>query len=85
MAQLWPLPFLIYLNAVDTAGVNRWVIYAITTLLLCYPNGESPMPFRSLIHPWRELTAHNSASDPSWVELSQLEHCPVPHSVCGLL
>jgi hypothetical protein len=44
MAQLWPLPFLIYLNAVDTAKVNRWVIYAVTSLLLSYPNGESPMP-----------------------------------------
>jgi hypothetical protein len=56
MAQLWPLPFLIYLNAVDTSKVNRWVIYAVTTLLLSYPNGESPMPCRSRIHPWRELT-----------------------------
>ncbi|KAK3502177.1 major facilitator superfamily domain-containing protein [Neurospora crassa] len=25
--QIWALPFLIYLNSVDTAGVNRWVIY----------------------------------------------------------
>ncbi|KAL2173949.1 major facilitator superfamily domain-containing protein [Thermothelomyces heterothallicus CBS 202.75] len=38
LGQIWALPFLIYLNAVDTAKVNRWVIYAVTTLLLCYPN-----------------------------------------------
>lgn len=38
--QIWALPFLIYLNSVDTAGVNRWVIYAVTTLLLGYPNAH---------------------------------------------
>ncbi|KAL0466238.1 major facilitator superfamily domain-containing protein [Neurospora intermedia] len=38
--QVWALPFLIYLNSVDTAGVNRWVIYAVTTLLLGYPNAH---------------------------------------------
>ncbi|KAH7625359.1 major facilitator superfamily domain-containing protein [Sordaria sp. MPI-SDFR-AT-0083] len=38
--QIWALPFLIYLNTVDTTGVNRWVIYAVTTLLLGYPNAH---------------------------------------------
>lgn len=38
--QIWALPFLIYLNCVDTTGVNRWVIYAVTTLLLGYPNAH---------------------------------------------
>ncbi|KAL2158875.1 hypothetical protein VTH06DRAFT_4067 [Thermothelomyces fergusii] len=38
LGQLWALPFLIYLNAVDTAKVGRWVIYVVITLLLCYPN-----------------------------------------------
>ncbi|AEO67242.1 uncharacterized protein THITE_2116127 [Thermothielavioides terrestris NRRL 8126] len=38
--QIWALPFLIYLNAVDTSKVNRWVIYAVTTLLLSYPNAH---------------------------------------------
>lgn len=36
--QIWILPFLIYLNVVDTSKVSRWVIYAVTTLLLSYPN-----------------------------------------------
>lgn len=37
--QVWALPFLIYLNVVDTSEVNRWVLYAVISLLLIYPNG----------------------------------------------
>ncbi|KAK4458264.1 major facilitator superfamily domain-containing protein [Cladorrhinum samala] len=37
-AQIWILPFLIYLNAVDTSHVSRWVIFAVISLLLSYPN-----------------------------------------------
>lgn len=40
--QVWALPFLIYLNVADTANASRWVIYAVTTLLLAYPNGKIP-------------------------------------------
>jgi hypothetical protein len=40
LGQIWALPFLIYLNVVDTSKVNRWVIWAVTTLLLSYPNGK---------------------------------------------
>ncbi|KAB5532496.1 major facilitator superfamily domain-containing protein [Coniochaeta sp. 2T2.1] len=36
--QLWALPFLIYLTVANTGSVSRWVIYAVTTLLLAYPN-----------------------------------------------
>lgn len=36
--QVWALPFLIYLNVIDTSGVNRWVLYSVITLLLMYPN-----------------------------------------------
>ncbi|GKT70222.1 LOW QUALITY PROTEIN: phthalate transporter [Colletotrichum tofieldiae] len=36
--QVWALPFLIYLNVVNTSEVNRWVLYAVITLLLMYPN-----------------------------------------------
>lgn len=42
LSQVWALPFLIYLNVVDTAKVNRWVIWTVTTLLLSYPNGKEP-------------------------------------------
>ncbi|KAJ0159933.1 putative transporter [Colletotrichum tanaceti] len=37
-SQIWALPILVYLNVVDTAQVNRWVLYAVITLLLMYPN-----------------------------------------------
>ncbi|KAG7288240.1 hypothetical protein NEMBOFW57_007771 [Staphylotrichum longicolle] len=40
LSQVWALPFLIYLNVVDTAKVNRWVIWTVTTLLLSYPNAH---------------------------------------------
>ncbi|WYZ46089.1 hypothetical protein EsH8_IX_000314 [Colletotrichum jinshuiense] len=36
--QVWTLPFLIYLNVVNTSEVNRWVFYTVITLLLMYPN-----------------------------------------------
>ncbi|KAF9872322.1 phthalate transporter [Colletotrichum karsti] len=38
--QVWTLPFLIYLNVVDTTEVNRWVLYAVISLLLIYPNAH---------------------------------------------
>ncbi|GAB1318572.1 Phthalate transporter [Madurella fahalii] len=38
--QIWMLPFLIYLNVVDTGELNRWVVYVVTTLLLSYPNAH---------------------------------------------
>lgn len=38
LAQIWALPFLIYTNVVDTTTVNRWVVFAVITLLLGYPN-----------------------------------------------
>ncbi|KAH7353835.1 major facilitator superfamily domain-containing protein [Plectosphaerella cucumerina] len=38
ISQIWALPFLIFLNVVDVQGLNRWVLYAVVTLLLIYPN-----------------------------------------------
>ncbi|KAI0095423.1 MFS general substrate transporter [Hypoxylon sp. NC0597] len=40
LGQFWILPFLIYLNVADTAHASRWVIWAVTTLLLAYPNAH---------------------------------------------
>lgn len=42
-SQIWALPILIYLNVVNTAEVNRWVLYAVITLLLMYPNRKFPI------------------------------------------
>lgn len=38
ISQLWALPFLIYFNLVDTSQINKWVMWALTTLFLAYPN-----------------------------------------------
>lgn len=38
--QIWALPFLVYLYAVDINSVNKWLAWAIMTLLLSYPNGQ---------------------------------------------
>lgn len=41
LGQIWAVPFLIYLNVVNTQEINRWVFWVVLTLLLSYPNGKS--------------------------------------------
>lgn len=48
IGQIWALPFLIYLNAVNTAQTNRWIMYTVITLLLSYPSGKPPHPLHRL-------------------------------------
>ncbi|KAL1310640.1 hypothetical protein AAFC00_000908 [Neodothiora populina] len=36
-SQLWPLPMLIWFVAVDTTHVNKWVIWAVTSLIIGSP------------------------------------------------
>jgi hypothetical protein len=43
IAQLWMLPFLIVLYAMDMTKINRWVAWAILTLLLSFPS-RKPLP-----------------------------------------
>ncbi|PNP81035.1 hypothetical protein FNYG_05502 [Fusarium nygamai] len=38
--QIWKLPFMIYLYVVDMSTVNRWVSFAVLTLLLGSPNAH---------------------------------------------
>ncbi|KAK0717876.1 major facilitator superfamily domain-containing protein [Lasiosphaeria miniovina] len=38
--QIWILPFLIYLSVANTGQANRWVLFAVTSLLLSYPNAH---------------------------------------------
>ncbi|KIX92195.1 uncharacterized protein Z520_12076 [Fonsecaea multimorphosa CBS 102226] len=38
--QIWALPFLIFFNNVDTSKMNKWAMWAVTTLLLSYPNAH---------------------------------------------
>ncbi|KAM3466300.1 hypothetical protein NHJ6243_001040 [Beauveria neobassiana] len=40
LAQIWALPFIIYLNVVDTAAVNKWVMFGVITLLLGVPSSH---------------------------------------------
>lgn len=40
IGQVWGLPLLIAMVALNLATVNKWVLYAILVLLLSYPNGE---------------------------------------------
>lgn len=39
IGQLWTLPLLIAMVALNLATTNNWVVYAILVLLLIYPNG----------------------------------------------
>jgi len=39
ISQIWALPFIIYLNVVNTTLAPRWVVWAVITLLLAYPSG----------------------------------------------
>ncbi|KEY73972.1 hypothetical protein S7711_02568 [Stachybotrys chartarum IBT 7711] len=38
LTQIWVLPFLIYIYLVDITGLNRWLAWAILSLLLGYPS-----------------------------------------------
>lgn len=40
LAQLWCLPFLIYMNVVDLSQTNKWIVWSILTLFLGFPNGR---------------------------------------------
>ncbi|KAL4905424.1 hypothetical protein BDW74DRAFT_167677 [Aspergillus multicolor] len=38
LGQIWALPFVVYLYVVDISTVNKWVVWAVMTLFLGYPN-----------------------------------------------
>ncbi|KAH7011346.1 major facilitator superfamily domain-containing protein [Ilyonectria destructans] len=38
ISQVWALPFLVFLYVVDLTQINRWVAWAMLTLLLAYPS-----------------------------------------------
>ncbi|XHG07027.1 hypothetical protein AWENTII_010194 [Aspergillus wentii] len=51
LAQVWMLPMLLYINIVDITQINKWIVWAVITLLLSHPNGEINL----VLHP-RDLT-----------------------------
>jgi len=40
LAQIWAVPFLVWFVVADVASANKWVVWAVITLLLSYPSGE---------------------------------------------
>ncbi|KAH0847240.1 hypothetical protein AYO21_10856 [Fonsecaea monophora] len=38
LAQVWALPFLSYIYAIDINSINRWTAFGIMTVLLAYPS-----------------------------------------------
>ncbi|KAI9147417.1 transporter [Paramyrothecium foliicola] len=38
LSQIWVLPFLVYVYVVDITKVNRWLAWAVLSLLLAYPS-----------------------------------------------
>lgn len=42
IGQIWALPFLISLVALNLATIPNWTLYGLVVALLCYPNGQSP-------------------------------------------
>lgn len=83
--QIWALPFLIYLTVANTGLVNRWVIYAVTTLLLAYPSGEFLCFGQQFLDPILLTDLFGSTPDPSRLELAKLEYSEVSNRVCCLL
>lgn len=47
IGQIWTLPLLITMVAINLATTNNWIVYTILVLLLIYPNGSS-VPTRTL-------------------------------------
>jgi len=40
LGQIWALPFLVYIYVVDINSINKWIAWAIMTLLLAYPSAH---------------------------------------------
>ena len=71
--QIWVLPFVVYLYVCNINEANKWVAFAIMTLLLAYPYGKAVL-LRDLLVSW----AHScfdvrSTRNPSRLEFSELE------------
>ena len=78
--QVWMLPFLIYLDVVNTQKVNKWVVWGVTSLLLSYPNGLSST--KLLDRPNLRIF---STSNPSRLELTEHQHSPITHCFSRML
>jgi hypothetical protein len=85
LGQIWALPFLVYLYAVDINSVSKWLAWTIITLLLAYPSGELPFfpPILWDYFPFffgqKLILDFPSPSHSSSLEQSQLQHRPVAY------
>lgn len=48
IGQVWALPFLVSLYVLDTTKTNKWIIWALISLLLGYPSNHSVQVGKSL-------------------------------------
>ncbi|GAT28573.1 MFS transporter [Aspergillus luchuensis] len=68
VAQLWCLPFLIYMNVVDLSEANKWIVWSVLTLFLGFPNGRQ-IAVQEAEFIWVKNTdvKSNSSCSPSWM------------------
>ena len=68
LGQFWVIPFLVFLSVTDIAHTNRWIVWAVITLLLAYPGGKCHPPGYSA----RRANGFASTSNPGRLELAEL-------------
>jgi hypothetical protein len=79
--QVWLLPFLIYLNVFDYAHANKWIIWAVLTLLLSYPNAH-PIQVCLFFCNMNLLITNISKGR---LEFPQLQYSPLTHRLRRML
>ena len=74
VAQLWCLPFLIYMNVVNLSETNKWIVWSVLTLFLGFPNGRQ-IAVEEAEFIWVKNTdvKSNSSCSPSWMGIPQFE------------
>ncbi|RMD44537.1 hypothetical protein DV735_g558, partial [Chaetothyriales sp. CBS 134920] len=66
LAQIWALPCLAYLNAVDINSINKWSAFAVMTVFLAYPSVHAIQVYytlrnRSRDRKWNAMTEEQRA------------------------
>jgi hypothetical protein len=87
IGQIWALPFLIALYTIDTTTANKWVVWAIVSLLLGYPSNHSVqvgrLPPTASMAPSKDGISRNYLLTlyPSRLGITQCKHSPYAYSV----
>lgn len=90
LGQLWALPLLIALVALNLATINKWVLYALLVILLMYPNGKSipavhPVSIVVPVSGSLLISIIKSPPHPSRLELEECQRSAHSDRVCGML